>query len=143
MNHWWSEPLPLPLEVAVAKTSYHRLAAAMVQLLEEHIAAEVAAAGVAAMSAGGNRPDLERLLPDLERELARQTGHIVVRATSARELPLSVLDQLATELTKRVGGSSHELETTTDASLLGGVRLTTADASLDLSLRTRLEQIRI
>jgi F0F1-type ATP synthase delta subunit len=94
------------------------------------------------MAANG-RPNLERLLPDLERELARQQGHVVVRATSARPLPAGLLDQLATELTKLVGGRSHELETATDASLLGGVRLTTADTSLDLSLRSRLEQIRI
>jgi len=126
----------------VAKLSYRRLAAAMVELLEEHTVTEVAAAAATVMAATG-RPDLDRLLPDLERELARQQGHIVVRATSARPLPAAVLDQQATELAKRVGGRSHELETTTDPSLLGGVRLTTADASLDLSLRHRLEQIRI
>jgi F-type H+-transporting ATPase subunit delta len=126
----------------VAKLSYRRLAAAMVELLDEHSVAEVTAAAAAVMAAAAH-PNLERLLPDLERELARQQGHFVVRATSARPLPVELLDQLAAELTKRLGGRSHELETAIDPSLLGGVRLTTADASLDLSLRSRLEQIRI
>lgn len=128
---------------AVAKVSYRRLAAAMVELLDTYEVADVAAAGVAAIRDSGAHPDLERLLSDLERELARQKGHVVVRATSARPFPPAVLEELATELTRRVGGRSHELVTAEDPSLLGGVRLTTADTSLDLSLRTRLEMIRI
>jgi F-type H+-transporting ATPase subunit delta len=127
----------------VAKVSYRRLAVAMVELLDEDNLAEVAAAAVQAMTAGGARPDLERLLPELERELSHQNHYVVIHAAIARPLSAAVMEKLATELTKRLDGTSYELDTVIQPDLLGGARLTTADASLDLSLRARLESLRM
>lgn len=126
----------------MAKLSYRRLAAAMVELLADHTLAQVAQGAAEAMSSGGHHPQLERLIPELERELARQAGHITVHASSARALPPKVMENLAAELCERLGGKTYELDTTINPNLLGGVRLTTADSTLDLSLRNRLETIR-
>jgi len=127
----------------MAKVSYRRMANAMIELLETHELSEVAAAAVAAMSAGGSRPDLARLLPELERELADAHGHIVIHATTARHIPGEILERLSTELTKQLNGVSHELQIAIDPTLVGGARFTTADASLNLTLDGQLQNLRI
>ncbi|HEX7259829.1 MAG TPA: F0F1 ATP synthase subunit delta [Candidatus Saccharimonadia bacterium] len=127
----------------MAKVSYRRLASAMVELLETHERSEVAAAVAAVMTASGSRLHLDRLLPELERELARTSGHIVVHAQTARSLPNEVLERLCAELIKQLKGTSYELTTTVDPQLVGGARLTTADASLDLTMAAQLQQLRI
>ncbi len=126
----------------MAKLSSRRLARAMVELLETHELSEVATAAAEVMAAGGGRPHVEQLLPELERELARRYGHVVVHATTARTLPTALLEQLSSELTRQLGGSSHELQAEIDTSLVGGARLTTADVSLDLSLAAQLQTLR-
>ena len=127
----------------MAKISYRRLAEAMVELMDKHSLEEVVAAAVEAMTAGGAKPRLERLIPELERELAQQKGHLVIHATTARQLPEELLDELAQQLTEKLEADSYELDIQVDPSLLGGARLTTADRVLDLSIRTKLENIRI
>ncbi|HUC86800.1 MAG TPA: F0F1 ATP synthase subunit delta [Candidatus Saccharimonadales bacterium] len=126
----------------MAKVSYRRLAVAMVELLDDHDVAEVATAAVQLLAASGTKPELERLLPEVERELSHQRHYVVIHAVTARELPAEVMQKLAAELTKRLGGTSYELDTKVQPDLLGGAQLVTADASLDLSLRSRLESLR-
>ncbi len=115
----------------------------MVKLLETHELSEVAIAAVDVMSVGGSRPSLERLVPELERELANIHGHIVIHATTARHTPDDVLERLSAELIKQLKGRSYELQTAIDSKLVGGTRLTTADASLDLTLLGQLQNLRI
>ncbi|HUC20803.1 MAG TPA: F0F1 ATP synthase subunit delta [Candidatus Polarisedimenticolaceae bacterium] len=127
----------------MAKISYRRLAGAMVKLLDTHELSEVAAAAAQVMAAGNARHHLERLLPELERELARSRGHIVIHAITARQLPGEVLDRLSAELTKQLKGVSYELDTHINPGVVGGARFTTADESLDLTLEAQLQHLRI
>lgn len=127
----------------MAKISYRRLASAMVELLETHELKDVAEAAAQVMTTGSARAHLDRLIPELERELARRNGHIVIHAATARKLPDGVLDKLCSELTKQLHGKSYEFDSTIDSKLVGGARLATANASLDLTLATQLQNVRI
>ncbi len=115
----------------------------MISMLEEHELSEVAGAAAAVMSAGGARPQLDRLIPELERELAQTKGHIVVHATSAHNLPDGILERFSQELAHKLSGTSYELQSSIDPKLLGGAHLTTADVSLDLTLDNQLQTLRI
>jgi F0F1-type ATP synthase delta subunit len=136
-------PVAKKLEATVAKLSYRRLAVALATELKTRSPREVAAATVDLLAAAGQKLDLERLLPELERELLTQHGHAVVHATSDRPLPAAEYDQVAAELARRLGAKDYEVDAKVDPAVLGGIRLATADAQLDLTVQTQLEQLMV
>ncbi len=127
----------------MAKLSYRRLATAMAGELAERSAREVAEGAVALLAERGQKLELERLLPELERQLLEQHGHAVIHATSARQLPESEYDRVAAIVAKQLGATSYEVEVTLDPAVIGGIRVATADTQLDLTIQTQLEQLTV
>lgn len=127
----------------MAKISYRRLAVALAGELKTRPTRDVATAVVNMLAAKGQKLDVERLLPELERELLTQHGHAVVHATSAEVLPAAEYEQVAGVIARQLGAKDYEVESQVDPEILGGIRLATADAQLDLTVQTQLEQLMV
>lgn len=86
----------------------------------------------------------EALLPsivEVYHQLAlAASGKEPLEIVSARELGRNEVDEIVARLS-RVSGKSYEVSERVDPSLLGGVRITTADASVDGSIAARLDRL--
>jgi len=85
--------------------------------------------------------DAELIINDIAHELFEQSGHLLVNVTSARALSNDVRDELQRTLREATGAKHVEFVERTDPALLGGLIARTPDAVLDVSVRTRLQQL--
>ena len=77
------------------------------------------------------------LIQDVAMILARN-GYLAARVTTARPLEPKVQAEIEQFLTKLAQAKRIELTTAVDTTILGGMLLTTPNAELDTSLRTKL-----
>ncbi len=85
--------------------------------------------------------DVNLIINDIAHELFVQSGHLLVDMTSARALSNDVRDELKRTLREATGAKHVEFVEHTDPALLGGLVARTPDAVLDVSVRTRLQQL--
>ena len=85
--------------------------------------------------------DADMLINDIAHELLVQSGQLVVEVTSAEALSAAVRSDLIAFLQRETKASSVQLHESTDPELIGGLVARTADAELDMSLRTQLRQL--
>lgn len=81
------------------------------------------------------------LMNDIAHEIFVQSGKLFVDVTSARPLTVSVREDLARMLQEATQAKQITLSEHVDPSLIGGVVAQTPSAQLDLSVRTRLQQL--
>ncbi len=106
---------------------------------EAQLAQEVAAF----LMDAGKVSDLDSLMRDVIEIRGRQNGVVELTASSAHELTPAVRSEIEAIAKKLYPGASkvtiHEVH---DAALIGGVRLQFANASLDLSVQSKLNKLR-
>lgn len=85
--------------------------------------------------------DADMLINDIAHELLVQSGQLVVEVTSAEALTAAVRNDLVAYLKRETNASDVQLHESTDPELIGGLVARTADAELDMSLRTQLRQL--
>ena len=85
--------------------------------------------------------EADLIVSDIEHELYVQDGQLVVDVTSARPLNADVRKSLSALLTDRTDARKVMLSESTDPELLGGLIARTADAEMDASIRTKLNQL--
>lgn len=96
---------------------------------------------VAAWLVASHREDeINYLVRDVAAELA-EGGRVWSRVTSAHQLSTSTKATVEQFLRTQTEAKSLELELAVDPSLIGGVKLETATAELDASLRTQINQL--
>jgi F0F1-type ATP synthase delta subunit len=85
--------------------------------------------------------DVDLLVNDIAHELFMQSGQLSVAVTSARPLADAARAELKRTLQEATHARRVTFSETVDPALLGGVIARTPDAQLDLSVRTRLQQL--
>jgi F0F1-type ATP synthase delta subunit len=85
--------------------------------------------------------DADMLINDIAHELLAQSGQLVVEVTSAEALSAAVRQELVTYLQRETKAKDVQLHESTDKELIGGLVARTADAELDISLRSQLRQL--
>lgn len=81
-------------------------------------------------------------LRDAARVAADQLGNTLAQVTTAAPLDATRAERLRQALSK-IAGRSVKITTSTDPSLVGGIRVQIADEVIDGSVRTRLEDLRL
>lgn len=81
------------------------------------------------------------IIHDIEHELYDQDGQLLVHVTSARPLADSVRTELKKLMQEQTKAKRVVLTEKTDAALIGGLIARSADAELDASVRTTLNQL--
>lgn len=84
--------------------------------------------------------EINYLVRDVAAELA-EGGRVWSRVTSAHQLSTSTKTTVEQFLRAQTKATSLELEFAVDPGLIGGVKLETATAELDASLRTQINQL--
>jgi hypothetical protein len=67
-------------------------------------------------------------------------GHVLAEVTSARPLNDAARKSIEIYIKSATGASELELETSVDASLIGGLKIELPGATLDASVRTKLDK---
>jgi F-type H+-transporting ATPase subunit delta len=114
------------------------IAEAILARAEEVDTAELARQVAAYLLAEGRAKEIDLLARDIEQLAYRQTGTLEVRAESAHELT----DTVAAAVKALFTAKQIVLHQDVNPSLIGGVRVQAQDQVLDLSVRTRLRQLR-
>lgn len=86
----------------------------------------------------GRVKELDLLLRDLDRLQFRDFGVLEIQTTSAR--PLS--DSIKQTIKSLFPAQTSHIRETQDAGLIGGVRVRAQDQVLDVSVRTKLRQLK-
>jgi len=81
------------------------------------------------------------IMNDIAHELFVQQGHLTVDVTSARPLSEAVRTSLEHSLRALTDAKTVELHASIDPGLIGGLVARTPDAVLDMSVRSRLNQL--
>ena len=84
---------------------------------------------------------LDPILEEFERLVAREEGRISVELTTAVELSGDDADEIVKQI-KQASGREVEASTRVDPSLIGGIVLQAGSLRLDASVRGRLERLR-
>lgn len=82
------------------------------------------------------------IIEAFERLVAGQRGEVSAQVTSARPLSDAQTEELKTILRSKLGREAR-LETKVDSSLLGGLVVKVGSRMIDLSLRTKLDGLRL
>lgn len=85
----------------------------------------------------GRKRQAVYLARDVARELAEK-GYVLARVTSARPLTAEAKTGIENFIKSETGATHLELETITDESVIGGVRIELPDAELDATVRKKL-----
>ncbi len=122
-----------------SQVSRKQLAEAVVALASKSTDAKDLARSIAAyLIDEGRLGEIDSLIRELEFTVNRQTGQLEVHATSAHELTDSVRKAIeGLFMAKHI--TLHE---EIDPGIIGGVRVRAHDQVLDLSVRTRLRQLK-
>lgn len=125
------------------KVSRRREVVALVNLIESGSSMKRVASILAAYLAENNRlRDAELYLRDIRAELEHRFGLVSVDVKSARELTGELEKQISQFIKKETGAKEVEIIKTVDKELVGGVVISTTEAELDNSIRTKLQKLR-
>lgn len=111
-----------------------------------HVADELAANRTGAIRSAaawlidaGRARDARYLARDVAVVLAER-GHVLVRVTTARPLSMGARQTIEAFVKAQTGARQLELETAIDPALIGGLTIELPGATLDASVRTKLEK---
>ncbi|RTK94745.1 hypothetical protein EKI60_02470 [Candidatus Saccharibacteria bacterium] len=86
--------------------------------------------------------DLNAILRDVERQLFTQRGVLYVHADVARPMSEQQKQDVTSIFQAQSGAKEVVIEETINKGVIGGVRLTTADQQLDLTVRRQLQRLK-
>ena len=89
------------------------------------------------------KSEIELLVADVRREIALQHGIVVAEAISARELTDGLRKHISAFVKDKTGASKVALSESIDESLVGGVVVRTPDSEYDLSVRGKLNALKV
>jgi len=112
------------------------------QLLKNKPSKQIAKEIAAVAAEAGQVLDPEFLLGDIAWELERRKELVVGKVSSAHELSPDLRAELSSQLKNSTGAKEVLLEETTDRSLIGGLRVETANRVWDNTVSRKLSQLR-
>lgn len=122
-----------------SQVSRKQLAEAVIALADKSTDTKQLAQRIAAyLIDEGRLGEIDSLVRELESTVNRQTGQLEVHATTARELTDNVRRAIGGLFTAKHITLHEEI----DPEIIGGVRVRAHDQVLDLSVRTRLRQLK-
>jgi F-type H+-transporting ATPase subunit delta len=125
------------------KVSRRREVIAVVNLLENGVSTKKAAQVLAAYLAENHQTrSAELYLRDIRGEIERRFGHVSAEVASARQLSTELEKQVEHFIKKSTGARTVETIKTVEPDLVGGVVISTTDAEMDGSIKTRLQKLR-
>ena len=125
------------------KISRRKEVAGLVNMIESGSSMKQVAVALAAYLAENRRlRDSELYLRDIRAEIGRRFGLVSANVESARELTATLEKQISQFIKKETNAKEVEIIKTVDKSLVGGVVISTTDAELDNSIRTKLQKLR-
>ena len=80
---------------------------------------------------------LPAIMKEFTEYAARQEGIVMASVTTARELP----EKVVKEAVEKILGSKAQITVTTNAELLGGLKIKTSSHEYDASLKGQLQQL--
>jgi len=80
---------------------------------------------------------LPAIMKEFTEYAARQEGIVMASVTTARELP----EKIVKEAVEKILGSKAQITVTTNAELLGGLKIKTSSHEYDASLKGQLQQL--
>lgn len=86
--------------------------------------------------------DVSAILRDLERQLMAKESKLYVHAETAHALAAQQVAEIAKIFTEATGAKEVIIQETINSDVIGGVRLTTADQQLDLTVRRQLQRLK-
>ncbi len=125
------------------KVSRTKLARVAVELLDVYTHKQVAEVLASEVVRRRLVPQLDLLLADITTEILRQRGHLAAEVVSAHPLSEAVLSKVNQMLSAQTGAKTIELTQKQDPSLLGGLLIQTPELAVDLSVRNRLERLKV
>lgn len=90
----------------------------------------------------GRVREVDLLVRDIERELMLQ-GHVVADVESARRVSKELLSSIESNLKSIYNVKNLTIRQKVSQNLLGGIKITTPDATFDNTLRRRLQKLKI
>lgn len=125
------------------KVSRRREVIGLVNLIESGSDMKHVAAVLAAYLTENHRlRDVELYMRDIRAELENRFGLVSADVKTARKLSDDLEQQISQFIKNETDAKSVEIIETVDKSLVGGVVISTTDAELDNSIRTRLQRLR-
>ena len=112
------------------------------QLLSGSSAEQVAKQLASVISESGQDVEPELLIGDIAYELENRKELTIAQVHTAHDLSENVSTELEVQLKKATGSKEVLLESTKDESLIGGLRVETANRVWDYSVARRLSQLR-
>ena len=86
--------------------------------------------------------DLSAIVRDIERQLLANDGKLYVRAETAHALGAEQSAKIKQIFIAETGAKEVIIQETINPDVIGGVRLTTADHQLDLTIRRQLQRLK-
>ena len=125
------------------KVSRRREVIALVNMIEAGASMKKVAEVLAAYLAENRQlKNAELYLRDIRSELERRFGLVSANVSSARELNDELEKQICGFIKKTTNAKEIEILKSVDKNLIGGVIISTTEAELDNSVRTRLQKLR-
>ncbi len=90
----------------------------------------------------GRVREVDLLVRDIERELISR-GHVVTDIESARAIDKDLLSSIQSNLKSIYNAKDVTIRQKVSQNLLGGIKITTPDATFDNTLRRKLQKLRI
>ncbi|MDR2524223.1 MAG: F0F1 ATP synthase subunit delta [Candidatus Nomurabacteria bacterium] len=126
-----------------AKVSRRREVAVIVDLLERGKSAKQIAVALATYLREKRQTRLAELyLRDIRAEIQRRFGLVSAEVTSASKLSDELEREIKTFIKNQTDAQKVEIIKTVDPDLIGGVVISTTDAEMDASVRTKLQKLR-
>lgn len=125
----------------MTKVSRQQLAKTVVGLAEKRGWKSVAPALAQHLIDSKRTGEMELLIEDIKTAQLEQTGRLETKVTSARPLSSANAEDIETIMKDLTGATEVVINQHTDETLLGGMIARTPDAELDLSLRTKINNL--
>ncbi len=87
--------------------------------------------------------EVDLLVRDINRELLRQKGHLEAKVITAHSLSAELKRRVETSLARQTGAKTVHTVAYEQPGLIGGLMAETPDELIDLSLKSKLEQLEV
>ena|SRR5688572_6682862 len=125
------------------KLSRQQLAKAFLKLANTESHAKAVKALAAYLLQHGRTQEVKLLINDIAQQTQAQHGRVYAKVTSARVVDESLRHELVSLIKELSNASSVEVHPAIDEALIGGLTIETPELAVDLSVRGKLNQLRM